>query len=241
MRVRRSVAGSSSSAWTASAWVGQAPTGSSSTAGPAGSSIPLPAGEEAGEPLDQVADDVARRPALDRGRCRPSRRHRRPARRTCRRRPGDGRPARRAASSLRPRPRSSSASSLAYPSSTPVSMPDASQASRSAKLSTSDWACSRVRPSPRSSNRQRLQGDAVGLALPGEGLHDPVGADLVEAAAEARPRSRRGPRRSASCRRRGRPSSRSWWSSTRGPPTGRRARGRCGPGAAARGWRRSRG
>src|SRR6185312_3394482 len=31
---------------------------------------------------------------------------------------------------------------------------------------------------------QRLQGDAVRVGLPGEGLHDPVLADLVEAAAE---------------------------------------------------------
>src|SRR5215218_1736021 len=32
---------------------------------------------------------------------------------------------------------------------------------------------------------KRLQGDALGHALPGEGLHDPLGRDLVEAASEA--------------------------------------------------------
>ena len=52
--------------------------------------------------------------------------------------------------------------------------------------STSDVAVSRVRPSPRSSNDERLEGDAVGHALEGEGLHDQLGgAHLVEAAVEA--------------------------------------------------------
>ena len=70
--------------------------------------------------------------------------------------------------------------------------------------------------------RQGLQRDALRHALEGEGLHDPVRADLVEAAVEAVLLRRRWCRRSASCPRCGRPSSR-WWcpSSCRARPTGR--------------------
>ena len=64
-------------------------------------------------------------------------------------------------------------------------MPLASHWSRASNESHRLVACRRVRPSPRSSKVERLERHALGRALPGEGLHDPLGADGVEAAAEA--------------------------------------------------------
>ena len=52
---------------------------------------------------------------------------------------------------VRPRRLPACASSRAYPSFTPTSMPEESIPSRASKLSTRDTATSRVRPSPRSS------------------------------------------------------------------------------------------
>ena len=68
LSTRSAVAGSSSNACTWSLWVRQAPTGSSSTDGPGSRVMPGPGGQETGEPLDQVPDDVAGRPARHGGR-----------------------------------------------------------------------------------------------------------------------------------------------------------------------------
>ena len=58
--------------------------------------------------------------------------------------------------------------------------------SRYSKLSTSDVAVSRVRPSPRSSNRCFSRIDEVGGAVGGEGLDDQlVRDDVVERAVDA--------------------------------------------------------
>ena len=71
---RSALTGSSSRACTASVWMRQAPTGSSSTDGPAGSVIPVAPLEEPREPLDEVTDDVPGSPALRRRRVVPRRR-----------------------------------------------------------------------------------------------------------------------------------------------------------------------
>ena len=87
---------------------------------------------------------------------------------------------------------------------------------------------------------ERLEGDAVGHPLPGEGLHDAVGPHGVEAAAE-RLHVAVAVGDSATRRRRGRPTPGSSTLRSAGPIHCRTGRGRCGRGTAARAWRRSRG
>ena len=116
-------------------------------------------------------------------------------------------------------------------------MPLRSQASRSSKLSHSDWACSRVRPSPRSLNRSVSSATLVRLAVEGEGLHDPVRPDLVEAAVEAEvhpvPAGDVAPAAAGA----GVPVARSGSPVRPGRPTARTAPGRCARGTAGPGWR----
>ncbi len=116
-------------------------------------------------------------------------------------------------------------------------MPLASQASRPSKLSHERLGEQAGAAVAEVLEAQRLQGDAVGHALPGEGLHDPV-----RARRRGSSRGRRTPRR------RGRPTKRqlppvraSQWSifvvdARSGRPSARTARGRCAPGAAAPAW-----
>src|SRR5215469_6609609 len=176
-RTRSAVAGSSSSACTAAQWICQAATGSSSTGGPEGSSIAAPAD---------------RNPGSHWVRCRTISRAAHPT-------TGDGTfqrrvPRTRSVNSwptCRCRSAGRSGSAIGkHPVELGVSLVDPSLHSTGQPgVSAFEAVDQRLRAQPGAAvaevlEPQRLQGDAVGLTLEGEGLHDTVWAYLVEAAAE---------------------------------------------------------
>src|SRR5215467_10368888 len=176
-RTWSAVAGSSSSACTAAQWICQAATGSSSTDGPEGSSIAAPAD---------------RNPGSHWVRCRTISRATQPA-------TGDGTlqrlvPRTRSVNSLPTcRCRSAGRSDSAigqHPVELGVSLVDPGLHSTGQPgVPAFEAVDQRLHAQPGAAvaeglEPQRLQGDAVGLILEGEGLHDSARAYLVKAAAE---------------------------------------------------------
>ena len=232
-------AGSSRSPCTASAWCRQAPAGSSSTEGPFTSRMPLP---------------PSRKPGNHSTRCRTTSRARHSS-------TGEG-----ASHSFVPRVSSANLPATARCRAggswgMPVTAPRSRAGGRAprSRLHSGLHAAGqpavaglegvaqahRVQPGVPVAEvleDQRLERHALGHALPGERLDDPVGTDGVEAAPEGRLELRPAGRGVAP-----RPSVARvpvldlGADVVRARPSGRTARGRCGPGAAAPGWPRSRG
>src|SRR5215470_320717 len=176
-RTRSAVAGPSSSACTAAQWICQAATGSSSTDGPEGNSMAAPAD---------------RNPGSHWVRCRTISRAAQPA-------TGDGTyqrwvPRTRSVNSwptCRCRSAGRSGSAIGeHPVELGVSLVDPGlHTTGQPGVSAFEGVDQRLRAQPGAAvaevlEPQRLQGDAVGLILEGEGLHDAARAYLMKAAAE---------------------------------------------------------
>src|SRR5919112_2380180 len=176
--MRLAVAGSSSAACTASTWCCQAATGSSSTDGPGGSRTSLPEARKAGNHSTRWrTTSRAVQPATGAGavqsRVPRTRSEKTPAYRRCRSAAG------------------SDGAIGDHPIQLGVALVDPDlHAAAQPGVAALDAVDQRLRVQPGAAvaevlERQGLQRDALRHALPGEGLHDAVRADLVEAPVEA--------------------------------------------------------